>query len=233
MEYRYGKRQGDGQHLQKWMDSAAAPKSYIPRAKLSWSDLKEDEWVHCHHPANLPPGLLPWVEELGLPADNGYVTAPSPYRYMMLRTRHFNQPPMSWIGYIGPGVIFINRLTRDNKSPFYSSDLTKAIYEQSFPLDDLKHIFVTEVVNYDTSLCAMETYINKGLTPRSAGSRTWEPYTDEFNALLGTKIGKSIASFILASFGQGKKRIARIKTIYDQDGDDLDLQFDLENVPPS
>ncbi|KAJ5733525.1 hypothetical protein N7493_002311 [Penicillium malachiteum] len=233
MEYRYGKRQGDGQHLQKWMDNAAAPKCYIRKAKLSWCDLKEDEWVHCHHPANLPPGLVPWVEELGLPEDDGNIFAPGPYQYMMLRTRHFSQPPMSWSGYIGPGVMFINRLKRDANSPLYCSDLTKAVYEQSFPLDDLKHIFVTEIVNHDTSLCAMEAYINKGLIARSAGSHTWEPYTDEFNALLGTKVGKTIGSFILASFGQGKKRIARIKTVYDQDGDDLDLQFDLEDVPSS
>jgi hypothetical protein len=53
----------------------------------------------------------------------------------------------------------------------------------------------------------------------------------QFNAILGTPIGRVVASLVLGAYGQGVKRIARIVTF--QTGyfnEILELRFDIEDI---
>jgi hypothetical protein len=55
------------------------------------------------------------------------------------------------------------------------------------------------------------------------------PPSPEFNALLGTRLGKVVAYFILGAYGQGVKRIAKI-TFFNAERKQLNLRFDIESV---
>ncbi|KAJ5549589.1 hypothetical protein N7513_006823 [Penicillium frequentans] len=60
------------------------------------------------------------------------------------------------------------------------------------------------------------------------GVRTWNHDTDEYQALLGTQIGKISASLVLGAFTRGTRRISRVVTWINDSL--LYMRFDIELV---
>ncbi|KAJ5657840.1 uncharacterized protein N7484_001489 [Penicillium longicatenatum] len=150
----------------------------------------------------------------------------SPYQYVSILKREF--PPMSWIGRVGKGIIILEAIVRAEGNTCYISDLTKAAYEEFFPLDTLRYVIAGCVVNTDTTELLHNIYSTNNIDLHSPDEFSWESSTAEFKSLVGCGVGKCVASFILAAYGQGFKRIARVITWYI--GLELEMMFCIEDV---
>ncbi|KAJ5087951.1 hypothetical protein N7456_011567 [Penicillium angulare] len=232
MEYKYGPTEYAGQELEQWMESANAPGCQIARIDLTWADISTIDWSATYSQGALPSEFLPYISELNLPADTGpdNVTS-SPYRCVMVRKTAMRlRECLRWIGHVGPGVIFLDVLSRTVDSPVYVNEVTKAIYEREFDLRALRYVFVTCVLNPNTADAFKAICQSNRLENNGSKKLTWEASSSEFRVLLGTRIGKSVGRFVLGAYGQGVKRIARIAVYPDPFVESFDMRFDIEDV---
>ncbi|KAJ5642357.1 hypothetical protein N7490_006357 [Penicillium lividum] len=111
------------------------------------------------------------------------------------------------------------------KYPHVSEQML-ALYRRKHDLDNLRYIFMTSIVNIQTSdLLLWKMYPSSGpWEPES-----WESGTDEYLELLGTRIGRTAASIVLAGFPRGTIRIARI-WVWEYGGASMQMRFDLERA---
>lgn len=219
------KCESDGSDLQKQMENADEPGCKIPRGTLTRDEMDEKIWRITFTDECLPSNFLQWIDRLGLPKDT-QDDKTSPYKYVNFFRR--GVPPMSWVGRVGKGVIFLDIIARAEGNECHISDLTKMAYESYFALDTLKYVFVDSVVNTYTTDILFNIYSANGIDYWSPDEYTWESSSAEFEALIGCGIGKCVASFILATYGQGVKRIARVITW--RIGHELEMLFHIENV---
>ena len=90
----------------------------------------------------------------------------------------------------------------------------------------MRWTFPLRASNIRNELCKSE-----GLPYPFSEQGIWDPRLREFDALLGTKMGKTVAAFILCAWGQGVKRIARIVIFYDGEYlQRLNMRFDIEDI---
>ncbi|KAJ5640966.1 hypothetical protein N7528_000591 [Penicillium herquei] len=117
-----------------------------------------------------------------------------------------------WEGIIAPGAVFIEQIFR-NDGPF-SSEISRLMYGQHFPPESLKHVFILNVINPNTKpLIADQIYgPHNGLQWPDTEPRVWRRGTAEYEAILGTKLGRFVARIVIGSFEPGSRRIAQIFT---------------------
>ena len=86
-----------------------------------------------------------------------------------------------------------------------------AFYKAVYDISALRHVVVDNLVNEDTLDCLYgQLHAN---TYRSEDWwRTWECSTPEHEALLCTRIGKTIAYIVLGGLLRGNPRISRFNT---------------------
>ncbi|KAJ5933594.1 hypothetical protein N7454_005923 [Penicillium verhagenii] len=211
MSYKHGKFESAGDDLQKQMQNSQQPGCKIPRSTVDLDDLNKDEWIINYTYEPLPYELTCWTERLGLTQDIPVVEGhDGPYRYVCLIKREL--PPISWVGRVGEGI----------------SDLTKLAYQEFFNLNTLRYVFATCVVNGETTYLLNDIYNAHDIVPFCSSEYTWEASTAEFRALIGCGIGKCVATFLLASYGQGVKQITKIIT-WRVDAE-LEMLFYIEDV---
>lgn len=118
---------------------------------------------------------------------------------------------------------------------WYISEVLGAAYESQYALSTLKYVFVDNVVDKETlEFCLTQLFTaHAGLPwpPPENKVFVWRHGAAEFRALLGTPIGRVVASLVLAAYGQGVRRIASIAVFrtgflipY------LNMRFDLEDT---
>ncbi|KAJ6164585.1 hypothetical protein N7470_003257 [Penicillium chermesinum] len=111
----------------------------------------------------------------------------------------------------------------------YVSNVALCLYEHEHGrLESLRYIFVDSVTNHQTA--ALVRHILPHWGPEAPGDRqmeTWEHGTPEYQAVLGTRIGRTVAYMILAGFQGGTRRIARI-SVYRELGRYMNFRFDIE-----
>lgn len=172
--------------------------------------------------------------QLGLPADDDPENDDmyQVYRIDCLRL-------ITWHGLIGPGVIALDNIERPpSSSAPVISEITQALYKRHFAMESVKHIFVTTIVNTETlSFISKRLYsATNGLSWEKEGEgvdatpRTWEHGTAEYDALLGTRIGKTIAYLVLGAFERGTRRVARIASWPGHMRSSAYLRFDIEGI---
>jgi hypothetical protein len=224
-------RQVKGRLFRKWMESAREPGCPVERSTLILDPkAKHSEFNVKDIPSKLTASWNNMIAPLGLLLERTSVSySESQYRDIEITQRRGS--PANWCGRIGPGVIFIDNVYRSHNNPRvpHMSDFTKAAYEMGFPLSSLKHIFVNGIINENT-VPTVRYEVYRALVPYEYPAkepRIWHLGTAEFDALLGTGIGKMVASFVLCAFGQGRKRILRIVTFHTSEFFNLNMRFDL------
>lgn len=135
---------------------------------------------------------------------------------------------MSWLGSTGPGIILIDTIARrsDSNAP-HISEITTACYQRHFPIAGLKHIFITRIANPDTASCIKKRIQSSRRSWPSCGEQEWAFGTPEYDALLGTRLGKVAAYIVLGAFDRGTRRIARIVT-WPGRGNSPNMRFEIE-----
>ena len=77
---------------------------------------------------------------------------------------------------VGPGVIFINVLMRNPPSQLnnpWIPRITTAVYKTIFPLDSLKYIFSTDIMNIKTvSIVGTNIFTHHNMQERRLGRMT-------------------------------------------------------------
>jgi hypothetical protein len=155
----------------------------------------------------------------------------SPIKENNFRSFHIMHRGFIWIGHTGPGMITLDQIERneDYGAP-YISQITQPLYKSNFDLDGLRYVFVTNVKNKETlQFIKRQLYneANTGLTWPDDIAQPWEIGTSEYDALLGTRLGKMVAYFLLGAFGRGTRRIQRIVTWPARVGGFANLRFDV------
>lgn len=237
-EDRFPPWQSKGRKYRQWMEDFENGECKIRQSSLRLRDLDQANWTIC-----IIPKCLPLRETLltrrvgGLPTGWNTGNQPPLYKKVSIRSNQEDTdvPALEWYGFVGPGMLSLSWVDRPQEDFVvvraqdepYISEISKAVYENSFSLDTLKYVFMTRVIDEDTKSC-LNHYISSDREDLLYYSCEYtEP---QFDALLGTKIGKSVAYLLLGAFGQGVKRIRRIAIISEVDLD-WDLRFDIEDVP--
>ncbi|KAJ5783315.1 uncharacterized protein N7518_008992 [Penicillium psychrosexuale] len=227
---KYGSRQALGRLLQQWIESPESdpPGETCPilPSKLKFKDLKKCKKLEIDiqmHPY-LPIQIEYEFEQHGIMGPTGGAwdmvsieepDAPRDPEYPHVHT---------WKGQIAPGVLMIEEI---KKIPgFFMSEVCQAIYQNYFPIDSLKYVYMIDVCNKDTRSFVMDELYTE------ANGYTWEkdtinciPGTPEFEALLGTKLGRTVAHLVLGAFKRGTRRISQIKVFDNFEA--LQLEFSI------
>ncbi|KGO43502.1 hypothetical protein PEX1_083010 [Penicillium expansum] len=205
-----------GARYQAWIDNPEAPGCRIQRATLTIEEMineaqpmpwKIDESCFTVEPMALEGGD---VESMNI-ARGG-----PRYRYTHLR----RDPGPNALAAnefehrIARGVLVAERIFRED-GPHWN-EVARAQYLLDFNLKTLRHVIFTDISNEETA-----PYIRHELYPRfgatwsqssKVGCMVFEHGSAEYQELLGTKLGKSVACLILSSFPRGTMKITRIVT---------------------
>lgn len=223
-----------GERFHTIMTDSAAPGCSVPRITFSLNDLYSPSWSSEYRPKCLQEEHKSMIEAagLGLPIESQIHNFDSQYRYIWINNL---STWTEWCGYVGPGVIFIDVIMRapatgDPVGDPRLTDMTKAVYETSFPMDSLKHIFICDIVNQETCRIVNDHIIRR--TRRLQANTSYEIDSDLFKVILGTELGRFVARFILGTWGQGVKRVERITVMaYVPTQSLTNLRFDIGDCP--
>jgi hypothetical protein len=210
-----------GRAFQRWMEDYREAGCPYPKSTFSIAPQSPDYYVR-HEAVSLHPLWQYWTVPLGLPTEINNIAV-----------SNRGGRPLSWEGRTGYGMIFLDWICRSRKSiKPHIREFTKAVYEMDFPLDSLRYVFVTNVVEESTIACVLEVCRSfEGLSYPCDQPQSWSAGSREYHALLGTTIGNVVAGFVLCAWGQGRKRIDRIVTFHTEGClIHLNMRFDLADV---
>ncbi|KAF7527786.1 hypothetical protein PCG10_002257 [Penicillium crustosum] len=231
---KYGRRQAVGRLLQQWIQCPETDPSIqlcpVLPSKLKFKDLEKLKQleIDTDTPAYLPLQIEHEFGDLEImgPTGGAWEKIHIAESDAPLNPKH---PEIStWEGLVAPGALIVEEIKRTKD--VYMSEVCQAIYENHFPIDTLKYVYLLDVCNVDTrSFVRDELYTeSNGLAWPDEQIRDWVSGTPEFEALLGTKLGQTVAHLVLGAFKRGTRRISRIR-IYDS-FEALQLQFSIEEI---
>ncbi|QQK45797.1 Beta-glucuronidase [Penicillium digitatum] len=232
----YGRRQASGRLLQQWIECPESDPSVgicpIRPSTLKFKDFRKFKQLEIE--TDMSPYIPLQIEhefgglEIIGPTGGAWEKiaivesdAPSPED-----PKH--QEINTWEGQIAPGLLIVEEMKRT--TGVFMSEVCQAIYQNHFPIDTLKYVYMLDVCNKDTcSFVKEELYTRShGLSWPDGQIRDWVPGTPEFEALLGTKLGQTVAHLVLGAFRRGTHRISRIR-VFDS-FEALQLQFAIEEI---
>ncbi|KGO56883.1 hypothetical protein PEX1_072130 [Penicillium expansum] len=220
---RYSPWEEKGRSLRRWIERYHEPGCPYPKSTFAVTYYPQPrDYSVTHESASLDSTWDTWIYPHNLPAELNKI-----------EIKNRKGPPVGWEGRTGQGVLFLDWIRRSRRSAApHMSEFTKAAYEMDFPLRSLKYVFVTDISETDTVECIRdEVYKSEGIAYPSSEQEIWDSPSREFDALLGTTMGKAVAAFVLCAWGQGMKRIARIITFHDGEYlQRLNMRFDIEDI---
>ena len=232
--FKYGKRQEDGAQRRRWIERLSEP-CPIPRNTLTFEQLAHAFTFRqpiLSRYMDIP--LFQAAAEVGV-AGSYHSEAPLSFRIWAIDCAN----EFRWRGRVGPGVMLLEDIERPRQSHApHMSQISLALYSRDYPVETLKYVFVSTVINIHTiSLIQDQLYTARNnldwpwkmsidLGPQYTVA--WEDGTEEYDALLGTKIGKLVAYIVLGAFPRGTRRIARIVTWPTDARGGANIRFDIE-----
>lgn len=231
---KYGRRQAVGRLLQQWIECPETDPSVqlcpILPSKLKFKDFEKSKQleIDTDTPAYLPLQIEHEFGDLEIMGPTGGAWEKVHMSESDAPLNPERQEISTWEGLIAPGVLIVEEIKRTKG--LYMSEVCQAIYQNHFPIDTLKYVYMLDVCNNDTrSFVRDELYTEyNGLAWPDQQIRDWVSGTPEFEALLGTKLGQTVAHLVLGAFKRGTRRISRVR-IYDS-FEALQLQFAIEEI---
>jgi hypothetical protein len=213
-EVKYARLQAAGARIRRWIADPNEPDCKIPRSTLTFDDLGLDP--ESVKPETIPRTFEEPIQEVGLPNEWDLTIAPGESVY---RSIHVNTADLLLRAWSGPGMLLLHTIGRVSGPPV--SQVAQAFYERDFPVSGLRYVFMGSVTNEETLLLLEQTLYTEANNlkwPNWSGALpeytpvSWEYGTPQYDALLGTRIGKTVAYAILGAFPRGTRRIERIVT---------------------
>lgn len=221
-----------GRQLRLWiMNEPNQPPCPIGASTLTLPQLLQDgRWQLFSRPKNPPiEDFSDQFQQLGLQAD----IDPPQYQGITVSGLLFTMTV-----HTGPGVLFIKGIKRQKTRPGEQpippmSSCLQAVYQHTRDIDTLQHIFMYTVVNHDTfGFLTKHLYKPvRGLDWPHTEPITWNYGSEEYDALLATRLGKVICYLILGAWPRGTRYVSRIVTHSSNPGDCAFMRFDIEPVP--
>ncbi|KAJ5595024.1 uncharacterized protein N7459_001232 [Penicillium hispanicum] len=231
----YNSLQTEGDNCQRWISDPSIP-CPIPSATLLFGALSSPGgWRTLNMRDGPPTQVAKDVEPLGFAIDGGAYRQISVSKVAMDMATDAEHCLHVVTIHAGEGILTIDDIERQQgyKDPPYTSEIIKALYQNSFNVDTLKHIYVCDIVHRQTKEFVSQTLysaMNDLYYPQCSEARAWEYGTPEYQALLGTRIGKVVAYFVLGTYSRGTRRIGSIVTWHtSSDARHLQMRFDIEN----
>lgn len=225
-QMKYGKLQRQGGRMREWISDANKAHCPVSASTLTLQGFQGTYSIPCDSEAkNLDQDLRDQVIALGLP--KGFEKdEDSVYRYFDIQVSG-----LTWTGYTGPGLIVMDVIERDNRrkvSPPWISDVARVLYEKDFSIADLRYVFLTEIVNDETVDMINRLYNESlGITLGTSTPQNWAFKSPEYDALLGTRLGKTVSALVLSSFDRGTRRIEQIVSWPSPSSGNPCLRFDI------
>jgi hypothetical protein len=204
-ERNYGLYQQEGSDRQQWIEDANAPNCFIFPSTLTVTQLQSGYRVRSWQGNHAFGEINNLFYQVGLPVESPSATDSAYYE------KCIHDMNLSWNGYIGPGVIMLDNIIRDEGAP-QISDVSLAFYRAHHPVETLRHVVVGTVMNACTFPLVESLYSD--IERSKYWWRSWEHGTAEYKALLGTRIGKIVCYIVLGAFPRGTRRISRIHTTF-------------------
>lgn len=224
-----------GRKIQRWIDDSNELGCNVSPTTLTLHSLRQQDWSVRQSLGSFPEGCDHDAANLRIPYIGTERRNPhkaSLTTWLVFTQRTDIHASHRWAGRIAKGVIFVTNMERTlGAPPPYTSQLIKAVYEDEFPLNTLRHIFFNVVVNEDTRYLIKELLYtdDRGLAWPDRTRRNWEISTPVYRALLGSRIGRIAGYFVLGAFPRGTRQISRIVS-WAGILDTITLRFDLENI---
>ncbi|KAJ5256921.1 hypothetical protein N7478_013025 [Penicillium angulare] len=216
-----------GAQLQNWLTNPNA-RPPITISTLTLNELRSEGWIIRRETDDLPNEYNNRVSRVGItPAQTTFE------RVGAMNVNIYTE----WDGIIGPNILIIELVNRVDGAALpasqlpFMSQLIKASYDDDrIALMNLRHIFVDTVANEETRNFFRD-YIYPGFFGeedpiKDAPYKVFEHGTPNFQALLGTRIGKIIVYFLLNAHAPGTRTIQRIVSWVKNYS--LHLRFDLD-----
>ncbi|KAJ5110076.1 hypothetical protein N7532_002721 [Penicillium argentinense] len=225
---KYGSLQVSGALCRRWLADPDYEGCYIITSPQDLSYLQSNPRLRAQMEPkihNIHGELHQQVVELGLPNE---FDAPVEKGKSVYRNYTIRHGSLTWVGTIGPGIVVLAEIQRSSHPMWnapYISQITQALYAQCYDLAGLRHIIITNIQEDETS-ALIEDHI---LLWPDKGPYTWEIGTPEYDALLGTRLGKVAAYVLLGALPRGTRRISQI-TLWGCDAPGADMRFDIEAV---
>lgn len=213
-----------GARIARWIEDPTEPQCPIPQRSLTFEQVDQGSLLTEIEEVDFPPSIEAGLENIpSLSQDkaNG-----------KFFTARFNRRSI-WSGTTGPNVLILENIERDpsETSQPQISEISLALYTRDYPVEDLRYVFVTIVVNHQTKHYLDQCLYDSFPSDSWCKPRTWEHGTQEYTELLGTRIGRTVGYIVLGAFRRGSHRIARILTW--SSGGCWDFRFDIEPVSSS
>lgn len=206
----YAKCQEKGAALQRLLQNSSLP-SPIPRCTLTTADLNHLGWELKIQMAKLP-GEIQAIKPALVRSNNCVYT----------RARKDRN---EYIGETAPGMIIMEHLwNKPGRHGPYTAQVAQAMYTHNFSLSDLCHIFVLTVMQTETLALTKKIY-NTSRTDYM----TLQYGTPDYQAVLGSKIGRTVVYLLLGAFPRGTARISKICLWQlEADAESIEMQFDIQ-----
>ncbi|KAJ5983366.1 hypothetical protein N7481_005465 [Penicillium waksmanii] len=234
---------GEGLLRRQWLEYADEPNCPIEQSTLTYEDLMavlpNIEYANADsrikrevadmegHASAIPDDLRTLIQN----------TPPGTSHRIILS--NYDESGLIWTGLIGPGVMMIDLFDRkENSAALHVSEVSQAVYQNYHPLQFLRYIFILGVINKQTISCIKDDLYGANGDdnlpagwPSGSGLQEWNHGTPQFDALMGTRIGKTVASILLSAFPRGTRRIGKIATW--PCASSANIRFDLDVFVPA
>ncbi|KAJ5779134.1 hypothetical protein N7457_006854 [Penicillium paradoxum] len=232
-----------GARYQAWIDDPDEPNCPIPRTTVTLDNMLDPDqprpWEFladdiAHPPlhfgggetdtAELPEG--PWVR----------------YRYTNIAQL---RPPEDWTSDTD-GNAYVHRTTRGvlvaesifRDDGLHWNEVAQAVYESNYRMNTLNYIVFLDIMNEETG-----PYIRYELYPNLLGilwshardhpAMIFEHGEEQYQELLGTRLGRAAASLVLGAYPRGTVRIARIVTWANATSPQMRFELEPAAVAPA
>lgn len=128
-------------------------------------------------------------------------------------------------GFFGNGAIVIDIMNRRGGGGPHVSELAAVRYAAEYPIEDLRHVFVTTVVNKEFRHYMKMAKFDKD---ELKAGKTFERGSTEYFSFMGTRVGRVVGSILLAAFPRGSRRISSIHLWEDDWAPSV--RFDIERL---
>ncbi|KAJ6024708.1 hypothetical protein N7540_005505 [Penicillium herquei] len=187
-----------GQLYQKWMDGPDTAETGICRfqpttANISFKMVNKNELGDAAESMGHEEELL---DQLRQPMSD--------FRKESFE-HHVDGEVAFWQGLIGEGILVLESVYHQC-GPFMS-EVSQRAYEKYYDISTLKHVMFTNIVNIRTMPLIMGTLgMEKKLHPRECH----EYGTPDYQALIGSDLGRIVVGLVLSAFPRGTARISRV-----------------------
>ena len=211
-----------GAWIRRWIEDPQEPDCHITKSTLTWQQLAGMGYSFRRKNTTNLGDIDPDEVDITIPGNVSrfYICSDDDLTCM-------------WDGFTGEGAIAMSTIQRQKGcSAPPISQVTQAIYTRHHAIDGLRYVFVRTVVNEETrDFVQLQLYTEAHeLEWPSWVPRAWDVGTPQYDALLGTRIGKVVGYLVLGAVNRGTRRIKQIYTWPSMSVNSVNFRFDIEVI---